>query len=210
MVAFKSVFKEELDKALSELQIQQARYKVYIETKEALKLSIATAEKFLLDSEKARIIVQEVATELQKTLEYRLSSIVTLALNSVGFTYEFKVSFVNRRNQTEVDLQFVKNGNECDPMDSSGGGALDIASLALRMALWSIKKTRAIQILDEPAKFLSRDLQDKASEILKLLSKDLGIQLIVVSHIPEMIESADRVFVVSTDENENSVVKTIR
>jgi DNA repair exonuclease SbcCD ATPase subunit len=160
----------------------------------------------LLNTEKARIVVQEVANSVQKNLEYRITSIVSLALASVfPDPYEFKVEFVTRRNQTECDFYFIRDGNECDPMDSSGGGALDIASLALRMAIWSIKKTRAIQILDEPCKFLSRDMQSKASEMLKELSEKLGIQMIVVSHIPEMIEAADRVFEVTNKEGVSNV-----
>jgi len=159
--------------------------------------------------EKARIVVQEVANEIQQNIEFHISSIVSLALASVfPDPYEFKVNFVTRRNQTECDMFFVKDGNECDPMDSSGGGALDIASLALRMAIWSIKQTRAIQILDEPAKFLSRDMQDKASDMLKKLSESLGIQLIIISHIPEIMEAADRIIHVE-QVNGTSKVKTL-
>jgi DNA repair exonuclease SbcCD ATPase subunit len=74
-----------------------------------------------------------------------------------------------------------------------GGGAKDIASIALRMAVWSICKTRALMILDEPCKFLSRGLQTKASEMLKMMSTELGIQIIMVSHVEEMITAADKV-----------------
>jgi DNA repair ATPase RecN len=168
--------------------------------------SIEHLNQMLVDSEKARIVVQAVASKVQQDLEYRITNIVTMALAAVfNDPYEFKVQFVTRRNQTECDMFFVKDGNECDPMDSSGGGAIDIASLALRMAIWSIKKTRAIQILDEPAKFLSRDMQDKCSEMLQELSAKLGIQLIVVSHIPEMITAADRVFHVEQNEGVSRV-----
>lgn len=157
-------------------------------------ITMESANKTYADSEKARIVVQNVANQVQKDLEYRITNIVTMALAAVfPDPYNFKVEFVVRRNQTECDMLFTKDGNECDPIDASGGGAIDIASLALRMAIWSINKTRAIQILDEPCKFLSRDMQSKASEILKELSDKLGIQLVIVSHIPEMIESADRV-----------------
>jgi DNA repair exonuclease SbcCD ATPase subunit len=36
-------------------------------------------------------------------------------------------------------------------------------------------------------------MQEKASQIIKMLSEELGIQMIIVSHIPEMITAADRV-----------------
>lgn len=166
---------------------------------------LAMLQELQLNAEKARIVVQQVADTIQKDIEEHISNIVSVALASVfEDPYEFKVQFMARRNQTEADMFFVKDGNECEPMDSSGGGALDIASLALRMAIWSIKKTRAIQILDEPAKFLSRDMQSRGSEMLKHLSEKLGIQLIIISHIPEMITAADRVVQV---EQKNGISK---
>lgn len=171
------------------------------------KNTISDLEQQLLNIEKARAVVQTVANSLQKSLETRITNIVTMALSAVfDDPYEFKVEFVTRRNQTECDMLFVRNGNECEPIDSSGGGALDIASLALRMAVWSIKKTRAIQILDEPMRFLSRDLQSKGSEMIKHISEKLGIQIIMISHIPEAIEAADRMLDVSNADG-YSVVK---
>lgn len=155
---------------------------------------LTTLQELQLNAEKARVVVQQVADTIQKDIEEHISNIVTVALASVfEDPYEFKTQFVARRNQTECDMFFIKGGNECDPMDSSGGGALDIASLALRMAIWSIKQTRAIQILDEPMRFLSRDMQSRGSEMIKCLSEKLGIQVIMISHTPEAIEFADRV-----------------
>ena len=118
---------------------------------------------------------------------------VTLALSSVfEDPMEFKTSFTERRNQVELDFFFVKDGNEYDPMDD-GGGAKDIASMALRMAVWSIHKTRALMILDEPSRNVSRDMQGKVSEMLKMMSTELGIQMVIISHIPEIVECADKV-----------------
>jgi DNA repair exonuclease SbcCD ATPase subunit len=201
MVDFRKVIQDAKEKLIRE----QTKKTMLENALSAAESALSSHQTLLLNTEKARLIVQAVANKVQKDLEYRITNIVTMALSAV-FTdpYEFKVEFVTRRNQTECDMYFVRDGNDCDPMDSSGGGALDIASLALRMAIWSIKKTRAIMILDEPAKFLSRDMQDKASEMLKELSDKLGIQMVVISHIPEMISAADRVINV---ENINGVSK---
>lgn len=195
----------EMNKAKYRLAELRAWEKITKEKLNAVTKELEEANKILLNTEKARVVVQEVANDVQKDLEYRITSIVSMALASVfPDPYEFKVEFVTRRNQTECDMYFVRGDNDCDPLDSSGGGAIDIASLALRMAIWSIKKTRAIQILDEPCRFLSRDMQSKASEMLKELSSKLGIQLIVVSHIPELMDAADRVINV---ENTNGISK---
>ena len=156
---------------------------------------MATTETYLENCQKARIIVQTVAEQTQKKIEYHISNLVSMALASVfPEPYEFALRFVQRRNKTEADLLFMKDGNEGDPVDISGGGALDVASFALRVAIWSIKPTRNTLILDEPGKFISRDLQEKFSGMIKHLSTKLGIQFIIVSHVPEIQESADKVF----------------
>jgi ABC-type glutathione transport system ATPase component len=169
--------------------------------------SLSAKETLLENLQKALIIVQKVAEETQKQIEYHISNLVTMALSSVfPDPYEFSLRFVQRRNKTEADLIFSKNGNEGDPMEVSGGGALDVASFALRAAVWSLKPTRRVLIMDEPFKFVSRDLQPKCFDMMKMISEKLGIQLIVVSHVPEIIDKADKVFEV-VNQNGVSIVE---
>ncbi len=154
----------------------------------------------------ARAIVQAVAAETQAKIEYKISSLVSLALSSVfPDPYEFKLKFVQRRNRTECDLLFVKNNEEVEPLSAAGGGAVDVAGFALRIAIWSLRKTRAVFVLDEPFKFLSVDLQSKCSAMMKELSERLGIQIILVSHLPNLIESADKIFTVENIKGESVV-----
>lgn len=157
-----------------------------------------TAE--IIDIEQAQAIIQIVAQKTQEELEYRLSEIVSLALAAVfDDPYKLKVNFVIRRGKTECDLLFEKNNEIFDPLTSSGGGAIDIASMALRIAIWSLTqpKTRNVLILDEPFRFLSREYQVKASVMLKELSKKLKLQIIMVSHSEFLIEGADKIFQIS-------------
>ena len=160
-----------------------------------VEIRIETQEAHLIACQKARTIIQTVAETTQRKLESHISSLVTMALAAVfPDPYTFILRFVKRREKTEADLLFVKDGNEGSPMDISGGGPLDVASFALRTATWAIKPTRNVLIMDEPGKYISRDLQGKFSEMIKHLSIKLGLQFLIVSHIPEITESADKVF----------------
>jgi ABC-type cobalamin/Fe3+-siderophores transport system ATPase subunit len=109
--------------------------------------------------------------------------------------YIFQLRFVQKRNKTEAELIFSKNGNETDDiLNTGGGGVADIASIALRISLWSIKKTRPTLILDESLKFLhSPEYQEKASQMLKEVSSKLGLQIIMVSDQKNILEYADKV-----------------
>jgi ABC-type sugar transport system ATPase subunit len=167
--------------------------------------SLVSAESHNQNCKLARIIVQTVAEETQKKIEYQISNVVSLALVSVfPDPYECKLQFVKRRNKMEADILFLKNGNEGKPIEIAGGGTLDVASFALKTAIWAIKPTNNVMILDEPFHFLSRDLQSKCSQMIKMIQKETNIQFIIVSHIPEITESADRIFNV---ENINGISK---
>jgi DNA repair exonuclease SbcCD ATPase subunit len=185
---------------------QQTQLQSDLETAKSEEENISSE---IINTEQAQAIIQIVAQKTQEELEYRLSEIVSLALAAVfDDPYKLKVDFVIRRGKTECDLLFEKNGEIFDPLTSSGGGAVDIASMALRVAIWSLTqpRTRNVLILDEPHKFLSKEYQVKASAMLKELSKKLKLQIIVVSHREELIDSADRIFFVSKPK-ECSLVK---
>lgn len=157
--------------------------------------------------EKARTILQEVALKTQQQLSYNISGIASMALETVFDTpYELQLEFVERRNKTECDIYFVRDGLKIDPF-SGGGGAIDIASFALRVALWSMAdpKPRPTLILDEPFKHLKgENANRKVLEMVSKISKKLGIQIIMVSDErvsrETTIEFADKLFETSIEE----------
>lgn len=156
---------------------------------------------------KAVAMVQEASSRTQKRLEYHISHVVTLALQAV-FTeaYEFRMKFEKRRKGTECDLWLLKNGKQCDPLLQSGGGVCDIISFALNVALLSIaierNGVRAVLILDEPfGKLHGREKQKRTSEIVKLLSQEYGLQIIMVSDVETINHAADQIFRFSLDAN---------
>jgi len=148
------------------------------------------------DASDARVVIQEATNQTQKHLEFRMSELVTDANKSVfPKPNKFIVRFVQRRGSTECDLLFEKNGNEMKPEDGAGGGPIDVTSFSLRVSFWSLRPdTRPIMILDEPFRFVSFDLQELCAEMLKVVSKELGIQIIMVSHLPNIIGCADKLF----------------
>ena len=160
--------------------------------------------------EEAREIIREVGLKTQQTLQVHISDITTLALEAVfPNPYELQVEFVQRRNKTECDLLFVRDGEAVDPLEATGGGAVDVASFALRIASWSMQrpKSRNTIILDEPMRFLSEDLQEHASQMLKELSEKLGIQFIIITHNDTLAKYADKLFRVSYHKGVSNIIK---
>ncbi len=152
----------------------------------------------LTKHEQAREIVKSVGLATQQQLEYHFSDIVTSALEAVfPDPYALSVKFVERRGKTECNLQFEGSDGELyEPMGASGGGPIDTASFALRIAAWSMRtpRSRPVFVLDEPFKYLSTDLQPQAGQMLREISEKLGVQLIIVTHEQELELCADRLF----------------
>ena len=160
---------------------------------DSLVLKRDEAELNLEASEKARIIIQEVAKLTQNNLKVRISNLVTTALLAVDKDWpEFEMLIETRRNQSEVDFNFIEKGKIHRIPEASG--VVDITSMALRISMWSLNKNRATFIFDEPFKHLSKDRSQAASKMLKMLCNKLGIQIIMVSHDPEITGFADKVF----------------
>lgn len=153
---------------------------------------------------KAREIIRLVAVETQQQLSFHLEELVTNAMVAVfDYPYKFKVEFVTKRNTTECVLSLEDhNGNSVSPLDASGGGVVDVCSFALRIAIWSITapRPRPVLVLDEPFRYLSRDLLDNAGRMLGELCEKLGLQVIMVSHEKPLVEEADKVFIVKRNE----------
>jgi len=147
--------------------------------------------------EQAKEIIREVGLKTQEQLSFHISDIASLALDSVfDNPYKLEVEFVQRRNKTECDLYFVRDEEKMDPLSASGGGAVDVTAFALRIASWSMNQphTRPVIILDEPLRFLSVDLQERASTMIKEISKKLGLQFIIITHESTLATYADKVF----------------
>ena len=144
---------------------------------------------------KVRAFFQNVAEEVQQEVADTICTITTSALFAVfpDDPYECKIRFQVKRNIIEAELYFERDGEEFHPVDDSGGGVIDVASFAARVAFIFLSGSKKLLIADEPFKFVSRKYLPKIPEMLKMLSDKLKMQFIIVSHIPDIIEGADNV-----------------
>lgn len=164
-------------------------------------------------SEEAQAIIAAVAKSTQNELSYRITEPVSLALSAVFGSDAYKMSAVFNaaaRGATECVLGFERNGNIVDPLSSSGGGTIDIATFALRIGAWSLTqpRSRAVILLDEPGKWVSRNKIGLFGQMMRETSSQLNLQIILITHIAELAAVADKTFEV-TIENGVSKVEEI-
>lgn len=173
----------------------------------------------LIRQERALEIVKHVGLATQRQLEYHLSEQVSLAMEAVfDDPYKLKVNFLEKRGKTEVELLFTRRDLEFPPIGSAGGGTIDVASLALRIAYWAMrrdKEVRPLLLLDEPfSQLKGEDANRRALTIVQEISNQLNLQVISVSdeRMPreDIIANADRVFNVSQDREGASKVSEVK
>lgn len=149
-------------------------------------------------NKKAQVIIHEASKDTQERLKLRLSDVVTMGMASVfDNPYELGVDFKISRGRVEAFLSFVRDGHVIkDPVNGAGLGAVDVAAANLRMTAWALSSPRPRNtiIMDEPFKHLKgREYPAKAADMLREVSAKLGLQIIMISHDPELIDGADHV-----------------
>lgn len=161
--------------------------------------------------EEAQILLQVTAQETQNNLKIHLEDIVQIAINTCfPGEYKFSIEFELKRGSTICEMYIIDcHGYKINPLNSAGGGVVDIISIALRLAVWSLSKPDNVIILDEPFKFLSSNLHPLAVEILSNLSKKLKLQIIIITHNSVIIDIADSIFEVKKNKKGISKVKCI-
>lgn len=137
----------------------------------------------------AQEVLTGLAGEVQRQVHARISALVTRCLTTVlDDPVEFRIVFETRAGRTTARLAFYEDGEEVDPLLGAGGGVVDLAAFALRLACLLVGRppARRLLVLDEPFKFVSDrgDYRTRVRDLLDALSRELDFQFILVTHDP--------------------------
>lgn len=146
--------------------------------------SLEEAENHLEAANGLKSVVQQVAKETQDKLRLRFESIVQACLDAVfPGSYVFKMEFISRRGQVEVDMWLDKDGTRMDPLDSNGGGVVDVMSIAMRLCCLTLSANSRVLLLDEPFGHLRGEARERLGELLAIISEKLNVQILMVGDV---------------------------
>lgn len=161
-----------------------------------LKLSIAKEEKELWKAEitaertvRAQEVLQLLAQAVQERAHQKISEVVSSCLSTVfDDPYSFHIVFERKRGRTEATLRFRRGELDVDPLTAAGGGMVDVAAFALRVSCLMLHRPHLskVVVIDEGFKFVSAQYRENVKTMLEGLAKDLGIQIVQVTHIQEL------------------------
>lgn len=177
-----------------DLEEAQIRYRELLKQQDALNLTMAYFNK-LVDSKRKEIMDKVVG-------------LVTYGLQSVFQNPTMKLMVKERiqRNQKFYTLAISIDGVETDDWNSASGGVVDVLSFMLRVVLLSVSSNRKFLVLDEPFKGLSKGYRENLGDFLRLLSDQLGIQFLIVSHQAEIDSAADKLYEIRSIEGESKIL----
>jgi ABC-type molybdenum transport system ATPase subunit/photorepair protein PhrA len=160
-----------------------------------------------LDGTKIRISQLERAIDItgmviqgrySKTIRF-LEEVITSGLQ-VTFDESFKVTLKNDRKANKNNCTFMLSCSEYPgslPFKMcQGDGAKQVTELILLIVLISVVNGRKILFVDEPLTGIHKGARQEAvAQFLSTICKDLGVQLIMVTHEDSLLSNADNVVV---------------
>jgi hypothetical protein len=187
-----------IDKIIKILEAKNTELNIAIEAFAKTNKQIRKEKDNLLLLEKMKSLVIDIGQKSQHSVIEYIQSTVELAIKGIfGNDYGFKIEFDVKRDQPECKFYIVKGDLLLEPRnDDNGHGFTDVIAFAMQILVWSLEqpKLAPLLFLDEPQfKNISKAHLPASAQMVSQLAKMMGLQMVMVSHIPEMIEAADNV-----------------
>ncbi len=191
-----------------------------------IKKQIEDEKKHLEEVQEKQELYQETAIFLtslleknQKSLEDVFSKIGSSSIHKIFgedknllFLFD-KAKKKNPSVNIKVSQPFDETPGEeliTDIMDAEGGAMVDIVSLSLRLAMIELvnpKQTGPI-FLDETFKYVAKNESIRsAGDFLRETSDKMNKQMIIITHSPEILPYADKLFILEQGPKKTVIVK---
>jgi len=214
----------DIEQAILDLQKREAFLKA---KKDTVDKQLADSRKQYADAKTAideytqcTQLLVDTSLAIQEKTTSKIANIVTALYREVFQNNDEFVIKVDAKRKTPIAEFFIKTKKGgtvvyLDPVESDGGGKLDVIALGLRLAALLLYRPalHKVLILDEPMRFISSSqtsefpFRYRAVSFLKKIAQEYGIQIIAVTHDSELVDLADKHYEFSLDENGYTRVK---
>lgn len=176
----------------------KSRIEFLKQRKSTIEKGLSQLESDILRDNNAIQFLFEFSEFTRSLIKSKIESITNLALKATFPDKEIIFKIVPNKNKKGLFYKPYVETNGCiTPLDDcKGGGVLDIVSVCLRISYLRLFKGVLEQtlILDEPFKNLDKMRLELAINWLSSISTEMGIQLIIITHIQSLINSSNKSF----------------
>jgi len=202
-----------IDQLVFDLVRHEQRVQSLHQTATDAKAKVLAARKIAETSSGAHSLLTKLADRRREDVRVRVERIVVAALRAVfgpRISFRFDVSVLRGIVAIKPEIGFAQPDGTFAyiGVDRVAGGVVDVLSLALRVSVLLARRPqlRPILIADEPLKHLSDEYLPAAAEMLRRLCDECGLQMLIVSHEPDVSLRAHRVHRVSRTARGSTVV----
>lgn len=169
--------------------------------KEAIESTLEDARLRLADAKRQEAIyaksievLQTVSNIMKTSTIENVENLITKGLHDVigEEKLQFVIEYESKKNfiQAKYKIKNTETKAEYDIIDSFGGGLADIISILQRIIFIYKFNTAKLLVLDEAGKWISNCKQKQFAKLLTEVSSKLGIQIILITHKPEVASEA--------------------
>jgi DNA repair exonuclease SbcCD ATPase subunit len=153
--------------------------------------------------ERATALLNSIGEEKQYAAQEAIEQLVTRGLQTI---FEESLSFhiLQDVKARRAEVSFIVRSQladgkivDTDILDSRGGGLAATVGFLLRLTVMLLKTDTSqdnILVLDETFAHVSEEYLPALGEFLRKVVDKTGVQLIMVTHQPEFVEYADKVY----------------
>jgi len=185
----------------------------YSNAKKDLEIVLKVYESDIIDYRQILAIFQSLSVSVQETFIRSIESLVSEGLAAVfEEPIQLRIESVIRGGQANLDFSLInEDGTETSLIDARGGGLISLCGILFRIVMLRLLsgRIRQLLILDEPLSHLSDEYIAPAGELLKKLSDDLSIQILMISHQTEFAEYADKAYKLVKKNGTIEVIETM-
>jgi DNA repair exonuclease SbcCD ATPase subunit len=146
---------------------------------------LAAAQTALANARAAQGIINGLAAAVCQRAHKRIAGIVARCLAAVygPDAYGFAIRFERRAGKTAARLVFTRGGRDYG-YEEVGGGVVDVAAFALRLAAILLMRPapRRLLVADEPFRHVAQRRLPAIKTMLETLAREMGVQFIIVTH----------------------------
>lgn len=141
-----------------------------------------------------------------RDIENFVSEALTTIFNEQA---KFSVEFDRRGDSATAEFSLEVDGVKSAILDGKGGGYVNVIAFLLRLML--LVKTRPllapVLFLDESFSNVSAEYVFRVGEFLRSISEELGVQIVLITHRPELAEESDVSYNFSRKNNKTIVTR---
>lgn len=161
--------------------------------------------------DEAQLILQALEEKWRGSAGGALADVVSYGLSVVfGEPFELNIDSKVSRGVASTELSLTTSGLRTPIKNAKGGSVLNVLSFLLHTIITTSSKPllRPVLVLDEPFSHVSAEYRPQVCALLRELCHRLGLQMIIVSHEPELLDAADVAYLVEKPEGSTRATVT--